>query len=72
MTATLQSTDPTLQSFADQIGPSEPVAIEGGRTRWDLVASLGREPELCGRPTGHRRLHPRRDDCHGSRRHARL
>ncbi len=40
MTATLQTSDPVLGAFADEIGGSDPIAIEGGRTRWSIGGEL--------------------------------
>jgi glycolate oxidase FAD binding subunit len=52
MTATLQSTDPVLQAFADEVGPNEPVAIEGRRTRWELGGALRPGTRVLQAPTG--------------------
>ena len=32
----LTITDPVLHAFAEEVGTEGPVAVEGGRTRWDL------------------------------------
>ena len=52
MTATLHVDDPTLLAFADEVGDSGPVAIEGGRTRWDLGGEPTGEPRLLRAPSG--------------------
>ncbi len=41
MSSALATDDPVLTGFADEVGTTEPVSIEGGRTRW----SLGGEPD---------------------------
>ena len=52
MTATLTVDDPILQDFAEEVGESGPVAIEGGRTRWDLGGASEGEPRLLRAPAG--------------------
>ncbi len=36
MTASLATRDPVLIDFAEEVGADDPVAIEGGRTRWTV------------------------------------
>ena len=52
MSATLTVSDPTLLAFADEVGTTDPVAIEGGRTRWELGGPIEGEPRLIKAPTG--------------------
>lgn len=52
MTATLASSDPVLASFAEEVGDGGPVAVEGGRTRWDLGGPLEPDVRLVRAPTG--------------------
>ena len=52
MSATLTVSDPTLLAFADEVGTTDPVAIEGGRTRWNVGGLIEGEPRLLNAPTG--------------------
>jgi len=52
MTATLHVDDPTLLAFADEVGDTGPVAIEGERTRWELGGESTGEPRLLRAPAG--------------------
>lgn len=52
MSATLAVTDPTLLAFAEEVGETDAVAIEGGRTRWDLGGIPDGEPRLIRAPEG--------------------
>ncbi len=52
MTATLTVDDPMLLAFAEEVGATGAVAIEGGRTRWDLGGSPHGEPRLLRAPEG--------------------
>ncbi len=44
--------DAALAGFADEVGAEGPVAVEGGRTRWDLGRGDGSEPRLVRAPSG--------------------
>ncbi len=48
----LTVTDPALLAFADDVGSDGPVAVEGGRTRWDLGGPLNAEARLVRAPGG--------------------
>ena len=52
MTATLRSNDPILAAFAQEVGDSDPVAIAGNRTRWDLGGPLDEGTRLLEPPSG--------------------
>jgi glycolate oxidase FAD binding subunit len=52
VTATLRSNDPVLAAFADEVGDSDPVAIAGNRTRWDLGGPLEDGTPLLSAPSG--------------------
>ncbi len=52
MTATLATDDPVLQSFAEEVGESGPIAVAGGRTRWQLGGELDPAARLVSAPTG--------------------
>jgi glycolate oxidase FAD binding subunit len=52
MRAPLLSADSTLVQFADEIGDTGPVAIEGGRTRWDVGGPLRQDARLVRAPSG--------------------
>jgi FAD/FMN-containing dehydrogenase len=52
MTATLLSTDPVLAAFAEEVGASGPIAIAGGRTRWDSGGALLDDTRTIAAPTG--------------------
>ena len=51
-TNTLAVTDPVLLDFAAEVGAKGPVAIEGGRTRWDLGGQLLTGTRLLTAPSG--------------------
>lgn len=52
MTAKLLSTDPVLASFAEEVGSSDPIAIAGHRTRWDIGGALLDGTRTVAAPTG--------------------
>ncbi len=52
MTAQLLSTDPVLLAFADEVGDTDPVAIVGNKTRWDLGGALVEGTRTISAPTG--------------------
>ncbi len=52
MTATLATSDPVLLDFAEEVGDTGPVAVEGGRTRWSLGGSPAEGTRLVRAPTG--------------------
>lgn len=52
MTATLATADPVLLAFAEEVGDSGPVAVAGGRTRWDVGGALAERTEVVAAPTG--------------------
>lgn len=52
MTATLISVDPVLAAFAEEVDDTGSVAIEGGRTRWDLGGTLEAGTRLQRAPSG--------------------
>ena len=45
-------TDADVESFAVEIGPHDPVAVEGGRTRWDVGGPLAEHTRLVRAPVG--------------------
>ncbi len=52
MTATLTSTDPVLAAFAAEVGETDPVAIEGGRSRWGLGGEVAGNARIVRAPKG--------------------
>lgn len=53
MTASsLAITDPVLHAFADEVGAAGPVAVAGGRTRWDLGGPLAADARVVAAPAG--------------------
>lgn len=52
MRATLATDDPILASFAREVGHTDPVSIEGRRTRWDLGGPLIDGTRVMSAPTG--------------------
>ena len=52
MTATLAVNDPTLLAFADEVGDTDAVAIEGARTRWALGGAPEGSPRVLRAPQG--------------------
>lgn len=52
MTALLENSDPVLATFADEVGPEAPVAIGGGRTRWDVGGALHDTAQVISAPRG--------------------
>ena len=44
--------DPVLSNFAHEVGPSQPIAIEGKRTRWNLNGSLESGAKVLPAPSG--------------------
>ena len=52
MSATLAVDDPILLAFAHEVGETEVVAIEGGRTRWDLGGASVGNPRILNAPGG--------------------
>ena len=51
-TPTLATDDPVLAAFADEVGTDGPVAVEGGRTRWDLGGGLADGTRVVAAPAG--------------------
>ncbi|MFT7601607.1 MAG: glycolate oxidase FAD binding subunit [Acidimicrobiales bacterium] len=49
---TLASTDPVLQSFADEIGDAGPVTIAGRRTRWEFGGDVAATARVLSAPVG--------------------
>ncbi|MFT7646988.1 MAG: FAD/FMN-containing dehydrogenase [Candidatus Poriferisodalaceae bacterium] len=49
---TLASTDPVLDTFADDVGDSGPIAIEGGRSRWNFGGTLDASARIISAPVG--------------------
>lgn len=49
---TLHTDDPVLVRFAELAGPTGPVAVEGGRTRWELGGPLDEGTRLIAAPNG--------------------
>lgn len=45
-------TDPVLLDFAAQVGADGPVAVAGGRTRWDVGGALAADTEVLTAPAG--------------------
>jgi len=52
VTAKLQVTDRVLLDFANEVGDSGPVAIQGNRTRWELGGPASAGTRLVSAPTG--------------------
>lgn len=52
MTAHLQSTDSVLAEFAEEVGDTGRVAVEGNRTRWDLGGPLSLDTRTVAAPVG--------------------
>ncbi|MEM7341539.1 MAG: FAD-binding protein [Actinomycetota bacterium] len=52
MIVTLASDDPVLAAFADEVGETDPVAVAGGRTRWDVGGPLAADTRTIAAPTG--------------------
>lgn len=50
--ATLTSTDPALARFAAEVGESGPVAVQGGKTRWDVGGTVAEGTRLLSAPEG--------------------
>ena len=50
--STLAITDPVLHTFADEVGADGPVAIAGGRTRWDVGGPLDADARVLSAPSG--------------------
>ena len=48
----LTITDPVLHAFAEEVGAEGPVAIAGGRTRWDLGGPLADDARVLRAPAG--------------------
>ena len=44
--------DPVLAAFADEVGTEGPVAVEGGRTRWNVGGASAPGTRLVAAPTG--------------------
>ena len=51
-TATLASTDAALEAFAAEVGDVGPIAVEGGRTRWELGGRSEPGTRIIPAPTG--------------------
>jgi glycolate dehydrogenase FAD-binding subunit len=52
VTATLAVSDPVLLAFAAEVGAVEPVAVAGGRTRWELGGPLAEGTRVITAPSG--------------------
>jgi FAD/FMN-containing dehydrogenase len=52
MTAPLLTSDKTLLAFAEEIGNTGPIAIEGGRTRWTVGGALVSDARVITAPSG--------------------
>jgi glycolate oxidase FAD binding subunit len=52
VSATLAVTDPVLLGFAEEVGAVDPVAVAGGRTRWELGGPLADGTRTVTAPTG--------------------
>lgn len=52
MSATLTVDDPVLAAFAEEVGTTDPIAVEGGRTRWEAGGPASGVPRLIAAPTG--------------------
>ena len=50
--ATLTATDPPLLAFAELVGDTDPVAVQGGGTRWHLGGVLHESARLVEAPSG--------------------
>lgn len=50
--ATLTSTDPVLDGFAELVGDQDPVAVAGAKTRWDLGGTVDAEARVVEAPSG--------------------
>lgn len=48
----LTITDPVLHAFAEEVGADGPVAVAGGRTRWDLGGPLDDAARVLAAPSG--------------------
>ena len=44
--------DEAIEEFAAQVGAVGPIAIQGGKTRWDMHGVLAPEARLLSAPTG--------------------
>ncbi len=56
--ATLAVDDPVLFEFAAAVGPTGPVAVVGGRTRWEVGGDPVGDPRLVEAPVGIVAYHP--------------
>ena len=52
MKATLTVSDPALLAFADEVGETGAIAIEGGRTRWGIGGAPEGNPRILRAPEG--------------------
>lgn len=52
MTASLAVSDPVLHAFAEAVGVAGPVAVAGGRTRWDVGGALVDDARVLTAPAG--------------------
>ena len=52
MTAVLAPSDPVLFGFAELVGDADPIAVAGGRTRWDMGGALAEGTRVVEAPTG--------------------
>ena len=50
--STLAITDPVLHAFAEEVGSEGPVAVAGGRTRWDVGGPLDADARVLSAPSG--------------------
>ena len=44
--------DKAIEEFAAEVGPVGPIAIQGGKTRWDMHGVLDPEAKLLSAPAG--------------------
>ncbi len=52
MTPSLAIDDPVLSTFAAEVGSNGPIAVAGGRTRWDHGGSLAADARIIEAPQG--------------------
>lgn len=51
-TATLATSDPVLLAFAEEVGPSDAVAVAGAKTRWEVGGTPAAGVRIVSAPTG--------------------
>ncbi len=54
----LLADDPLVVAFAEEVGDTGPVAVQGGRTRWTIGGELSREARILRAPVGIVAHHP--------------